>query len=160
MAKAKAKSKRKKGKQAKLSKGKKKGGAKKRVAAKRKGAKKKKAAKRKAAPKPRFSSAPVPAAYTEISPEEITPSVPETPEEPMIYKIRRGSVCPAVACSAHDRKRHAGCRRGASGWNHRSPLYISGGHLGHSCKDKEQSPSRAHRGHCKSGQRPWSIKGL
>ena len=84
MAKAKTKSKRRKGKQAKLSKGKKKGGAKKRVAAKRKGAKKKKAAKRKAAPKPRFSSAPVPAAYTEISPEEITPSVPETAEEPMM----------------------------------------------------------------------------
>src|SRR5213594_861290 len=85
MAKAKAKSKGKKGKQAKLSKGKK-GGAKK-VAAKRKGAKKKKAAKRKVAPKPRMTRAeptPAPAAFTEIAPEEITPSVPETPEEPVI----------------------------------------------------------------------------
>jgi hypothetical protein len=86
MAKAKAKSKGKKGKQAKLSKGKKKGGTKK-VAAKRKGAKKKKAAKRKSAPRPRVSRAePVsaPAAFTEIAPEEITPSVPETPEEPVM----------------------------------------------------------------------------
>ena len=85
MAKAKAKSKGRKGKQAKLSKGRKKGGAK-RVAAKRKGAKKKKAAKRKAAPRPRVSRAapsPAPAAFTEIAPEEIAPSVPETPEEPV-----------------------------------------------------------------------------
>ena len=82
MAKAKAKSKGKKGKQAKLSKGKKKGGAKKKVAAKRKGAKKK-AAKRKAAPRPRVTHvAPAPA-FTEI-PEDITPSVPETPEEPVM----------------------------------------------------------------------------
>ncbi len=82
MAKAKAKSKGKKGKQAKLSKGKKKGGAKKKVAAKRKGAKKKKvAAKRKAAPRPRVTrTAPAPAsAFTEIAPEEITPSMPEEP---------------------------------------------------------------------------------
>ncbi|HKZ62670.1 MAG TPA: hypothetical protein VJZ68_09725 [Nitrososphaera sp.] len=87
MAKAKAKRKGKKGKQAKLSKGKKKGGAKKKVAAKpRKGAKKKKAAKRKAAPRPRVTRAepaPVPA-FTEIATEEITPSVPETPEEPVM----------------------------------------------------------------------------
>lgn len=81
MAKAKAKSKGKKGKQAKLSKGKKKGGAKKKVAAKRKGAKKKKAAKRKAAPR---ITRPAPApAFTEI-PEEATPFVPETPEEPVM----------------------------------------------------------------------------
>ena len=81
MAKAKAKSKGKKGKQAKLSK-RKKGGAKK--AAKRKGAKKKKAAKRKAAPRPRVTRIAPASAYTEIAPEEITPSVPETPEEPLM----------------------------------------------------------------------------
>ncbi len=82
MAKAKAKSKGKRGKQAKLSKGKKKRGAKKKVTAKRKGAKK-----RKAAPRPpvsRAESAPAPASFTEIAAEEITPSVPETPEEPVM----------------------------------------------------------------------------
>jgi len=85
MAKAKAKSKgKKKGKQAKLSKGKK-GRAKKVAAKARKGVKKKKAAKRKMASKPRIMRAePAPAqAFTEI-PEEITPSVPETPEEPIM----------------------------------------------------------------------------
>ena len=85
MAKAKAKNKgKKKGRQAKLSKGKKKGRAK--VATKaRKGAKKKKAAKRKVVSKPRIMRVePAPAqSFTEIS-EEITPSVPETPEEPVI----------------------------------------------------------------------------
>lgn len=86
MAKAKAKSKgKKKGKQAKLSKGKKKGRAKKVAAKARKGVKKKKAAKRRVASKPQITRAePAPAqAFTEI-PEEITPSVPETPEEPMM----------------------------------------------------------------------------
>ena len=87
MAKAKAKSKGKKGKQAKLSKGKKKGGVKKKVAAKRKGAKKKKtAAKRKAAPRPKVTRiAPEPApAFTEIPEETMPSSVPETPEEPVM----------------------------------------------------------------------------
>ncbi len=84
MAKAKAKSKGKRGKQAKLSKRKKKGGAKK-VAAKRKVVKKKKAAKRMATPRPRVTRVEPAAAtaFTEI-PEEITPSVPETPEEPVM----------------------------------------------------------------------------
>jgi hypothetical protein len=78
---AKAKRKGKKGKQAKLSK--RKGGKKKKVTAKRKGAKRK-AAKRKAAPKPRITREPVPApAFTEI-PEETMPSMPETPEEPVM----------------------------------------------------------------------------
>jgi hypothetical protein len=86
MAKAKAKRKGKKGKQAKLSKRKKKGGAK-RIAATRRGGKKKKSAKRKAAPRARVTRsepAPIPAAFTEIAPEEITPSMPETPEEPVM----------------------------------------------------------------------------
>jgi hypothetical protein len=81
MAKAKAKSKGKKGKQAKLSKGKK---VAKKTAAKRKGAKKKKVAKRKAAPRPRVTRVAPASAYTEIAPEEITPSVPEKPEEPLM----------------------------------------------------------------------------
>jgi hypothetical protein len=87
MAKAKAKSKRKKGKQAKLSKVKKKGGAKKKAAATQKGAKEKKAAKRKAVPRPRVTRAEPssePATFTEITAEEITPSMPETPEEPVM----------------------------------------------------------------------------
>lgn len=83
MAKAKAKRKGKKGKQAKLSKGKRKGG-KKKTAARRKGAKKKKAAKRKAAPRPRVTRTAPASAFTEIAPEEITPSVSETPEEPLM----------------------------------------------------------------------------
>lgn len=87
MAKAKAKSKgKKKGKQAKLSKGKKKGRARKVAAKARKVSKKKKVAKRtKVASSPRITRIePTPAqAFTEI-PEEMTSSVPETPEEPLM----------------------------------------------------------------------------
>jgi len=78
---AKAKRKGRKGRQAKLSKGKKRGAKK---AAKRKGAKKKKVAKQKASPKPRISHAVTSTAFTEIAPEETTPSVPDTSEEPMM----------------------------------------------------------------------------
>jgi len=98
---AKAKSKGRKGKQAKLSKGKKKRGAKK-AAGKRQGGKKKKAAKRKAAPRPRVTrSAPAPA-FTEIAREEFTLSAPETPEEPMMGSTDTGSSESSFSTSDDD----------------------------------------------------------
>lgn len=84
MAKAKAKSKGKKGKQAKLSKGKKKKALKKKVAAKarKKSAPKKKAAARKATPRVRVSRMEAPAMSTTEAMPEMTPSVPEVSQEP------------------------------------------------------------------------------
>jgi hypothetical protein len=85
MAKAKAKSKGKKGKQAKLSKGKKKKALKKKVAAKarKKSAPKKKAAARKATPRVRVSKMETaPAMSTTETMPEMTPSAPEVSQEP------------------------------------------------------------------------------
>jgi hypothetical protein len=85
MAKAKAKSKVKKGKKAKLSKGKKKKALKKAVAAKvrKRSAPKKKTAARKAAPRTKVSQMETaPAMSTIESMPEMTPSVPEVSQEP------------------------------------------------------------------------------
>ena len=85
MAKAKAKSKGKKGKQAKLSKGTKKKVLKKKVAAKarKKSAPKKKAATRKATPRAKISRMETaPAMSTTEAMPEMTPSAPEVSQEP------------------------------------------------------------------------------
>ena len=98
---AKAKSKGRKGKQAKLSKGKKSGG--KKAAGKRKGGKKKKAAaKRKSAPRPRVTRAAPAPAFTEIAREEFTLSAPETPEEPMMGSTDTGSSESSFSTSDDD----------------------------------------------------------
>lgn len=97
---AKAKSKGRKGKQAKLSKGKKRGG--KKTAGKRKGGKKKKAAKRKAAPRPKVTRAAPAPAFTEIAREEFTLSAPETPEEPIVGSTDSGSSESSFSTSDDD----------------------------------------------------------
>jgi hypothetical protein len=97
---AKAKSKGRKGKQAKLSKGKKRSG--KKAAGKRKGGKKKKAAKRKAAPRPTVTRAAPAPAFTEIAREEFTLSAPETPEEPMMGSTDTGSSESSFSTSDDD----------------------------------------------------------
>jgi hypothetical protein len=97
---AKAKSKGRKGKQAKLSKGKKRGG--KKTAGKRKGGKKKKAAKRKAAPRPKVTRAAPAPAFTEIAREEFTLSAPETPEEPIMGSTDSGSSESSFSTSDDD----------------------------------------------------------
>ena len=97
---AKAKSKGRKGKQAKLSKGKKRGG--KKTAGKRKGGKKKKAAKRRAAPRPKVTRAAPAPAFTEIAREEFTLSAPETPDEPMMGSTDSGSSESSFSTSDDD----------------------------------------------------------
>jgi hypothetical protein len=84
---AKAKSKRKKGKQANLSKVRKKGSIKKKATTKVRKGGKKKAVRRKAAPRPkatRVKTVPSPAAFTEIASEEVKLSTPALGEQETI----------------------------------------------------------------------------
>src|SRR5918992_5561312 len=84
---AKAKSKRKKGKQTNLSKVRKKDSIKKKAATKVRKGGKKKAVRRKAAPRPkatRVKTVPSPAAFTEIASEEVTSSTPALGEQETI----------------------------------------------------------------------------